>query len=68
MVNQDKNILKEKNAWVATGDRTQGLRPLLSTLWPLSYDYPAATQHSPSVFELEKQAKITYDEGEGRGN
>ena len=25
---------------------------------PLSYDYPAATQHSPSVFELEEQANV----------
>ena len=31
-------------------------------------DYPAVTQHSPSVFELEEQAKLTNDEGEGRGN
>ena len=43
-------------AWVATGNRTQGLPTLAVDALTTSYDYPAATQHSLSVFKVEKQA------------
>ena len=49
-------------------------RAELSLLCPLSYNYPAATQHSQYnytiiIIELEKQTTETmHDEGDGQGN
>ena len=69
MVNQDRNKLREKSMgshWESNPRPPTLAVDALTTELRL---YPAAIQHSFSVFELEQQANLlSKNEGEGWGN